>query len=98
MRLDEETRVVMLGDRATPLMQGEFRLLRCLMERRGRTVPTDDLREAVYGLEADWGNLSALRAIVMTTRKKVRRLNQMFDIRVDYGIGYYAVFGQDFVR
>jgi DNA-binding response OmpR family regulator len=98
VRLDEETRVLMLGDKAMPLMQGEFKLLRCLMARRGRTVPTDDLREAVYGLDAEWGGVSALRAIVMTTRKKVRRLNRMFDIRVDYGIGYYAVFGQDFVR
>jgi DNA-binding response OmpR family regulator len=71
--LDAETHRLLFADGGpVALTPTEFRLLRWLMERPGRFVPSDELLENVWGYPPHLGGPEVVRAHVSNLRRKLR--------------------------
>ncbi len=81
--LDPAAQTVSKGGKDVELTLKEFKVLRCLMENRGRVISRRRLEETVYGWDAEIGS-NALEVHVHNLRKK---LGQGL-IKTVRGLGY----------
>ena len=93
--LDGETHRLLFADGGlVALTPTEFRLLRWLMERSGRFVPTDELLENVWGYPPHLGGPEVLRAHVSNLRRKLREAGRdPYHLRTMPNQGYGFVDG-----
>lgn len=93
--LDPIEHVVHYRDSSTKLTQREFSLLHFLTEHRGRAVATNDLFNAVWGLDAAGHNARETVAVyVCQLRVKLATIGLERAIRTIRGFGY-AIAGED---
>jgi DNA-binding response OmpR family regulator len=87
--LDPAARAVKIGDaKASRLTQLEFRLLYTLMINAGRTLPAENIVEAVWGYEGE-GNRELVRGLIQRLRAKIEpQPGEPRYILTEPGIGY----------
>ncbi len=87
--LDPAARAVKIeGARALRLTQLEFRLLYTLMINAGRTLPAENIVEAVWGYEGE-GNRELVRGLIQRLRAKIEpQPGEPQYILTEPGIGY----------
>jgi DNA-binding response OmpR family regulator len=92
--LDPAARAVKIGEaKAKRLTQLEFRLLYTLMINAGRTLPAENIVEAVWGYEGE-GNRELVRGLIQRLRAKIEpEPGEPKLILTEPGIGY--LFNED---
>lgn len=87
--LDPAARAVKIGgSKALRLTQLEFRLLYTLMINAGRTLPAENIVEAVWGYEGE-GNRELVRGLIQRLRAKIEpQPGEPRYILTEPGIGY----------
>lgn len=88
--VDPISRSLTLGDREIKLTRNEYRLLHCLMQRDGKVVPREELRDAIWGADTESVSATSLNLCVYRLRKKMERDPHRPEyILTKWGIGYY---------
>ncbi len=79
-----------LEDREVKLTENEYRLLCCLMRHDGRVVGREELRNAIWGAEAESVSSASLSLCIHKLRKKIERDPHRPEyILTKWGVGYY---------
>ena len=87
-RFNEETREILVGDRAVKLTKKEFDILRKLVSEPGRVFERDTLLEQVWGPEVHVAGRT-IDAHIVKLRRKIRRLGEHFPpIETVWALGY----------
>ena len=81
--LDMKNRALLGGDRPIPLSPQEFRLMQCLLEKRGQTVSYAELERTLGGEDAN-----KLRVYICHLRSKTKSLREGGLIQTVRGQGY----------
>jgi len=88
--IDPVSRSVTFGERNVKLSRNEYRLLRCLIEHDGGVVTREELRDAIWGTDADCITPTNLNLCIHKLRKKIERdPHKPKYIMTRWGIGYY---------
>ena len=89
IRMDIDSRQAFLEGEQLRLTPTEFRLLRALIERRGRTQSRKQLLEKVWGVESDVADRSQTRTVDMHVRRLRGKLGDVGGwIQTIRGFGY----------
>ncbi len=83
LALDMKNRALLGGEQPIPLSPQEFRLMQCLLEKRGQTVSYTDLQQSLGGEDAN-----RLRVYICHLRSKTKSLREGGLIRTVRGQGY----------
>ncbi|MBC7234493.1 MAG: response regulator transcription factor [Chloroflexi bacterium] len=88
--LDVESCIMRLQGEEIQLTETECRLLQCLLARRGRVVPREDISSYVWGEKAPNASEISLNLCIYRLRHKIERdPSEPEHIRTKWGIGYY---------
>lgn len=87
LTLDPAAHTAHRSGRPLSLTRTEFRLLECLLRRRGRVVTRQALIESLWGFERDV-EANTLDAFIRLLRQKIDRADEPTLIRTVRGVGY----------
>ena len=76
------------GGRGFGVTRLELKVLRCLMQGRGRPLSIERLMQKVYGDADNEPDFSCLRVVISTIRKKMKAAGIDNPVRCETGVGY----------
>ena len=91
LQLDDERRVLIMGDEETRLPRQQWLIARELLANAGKLVRLDRILHVLYGHDPDGGPVSAsrgIRVLICSLRGRLRAIGADAEIVCIWGEGY----------